>query len=275
MALENRVFSKKDFQTWAKADVVPFAAVMTKIKDRPNDDLLRTYEFRGFPSLAVLDADGEAIAKGFARDLYSMKNVVKWAPLYSKLEAEHEAGDKVNGKEWLMARLGMGKIEADEARTEIASLKLDGKPKQQAEQSLFVMEMTALSREARRRDAGPDFHMEACTKVYDAFKAGRRLPDGSAPVAFFDDMLIDAAMSNKDHKAFMFAYKRVQESLQEQIKSMESRLPRYRADLEKYEDNEQLLPRIHAAIERAEKQIADAKKKLADMAAFAAKPRGS
>ena len=269
------MFSKKDFQTWAKADVVPFAAVMTKIDGRPHDDLLRTYGFRGFPSLAVLNAEGEAIAKGFGRDLYTMKNVVKWAPLYSKLEAEHEAGEKVNGKEWLMARLGMGKIEADEARTEIASLDLSGKPKQDAEQSLFVMEMTALSRQARRRDAGPDFHMEACTKVYDAFKAGRRLPQGAAPEGFFDDMLVEAAMSHKDHKAFQFAYKRVQESLQAQIKTMESRLPRYRSDLEKFKDNEQLLPRIHAAIERAETQIADAKKKLADMAAFAAKHRGS
>ena len=41
------MFSKSDFQHWAKGNVVPFAAVATRIEGRKEDDLLRTYGFRG------------------------------------------------------------------------------------------------------------------------------------------------------------------------------------------------------------------------------------
>ena len=267
------MFSKKDFQTWGKDNAVLFAAVMTKIDGRAQDDLLRTYEFRGFPSLALLDADGTAIKKGLARDLYSIKNVVKAAPLYQAMQAKLDAGTAVDQRQWLLARLGMGKVDAEEARTEIASLDWPGKGKlkKQVEQQLFVMEMTALSRRAGRRNAEAEVKAEACAAVYEAFKAGRRLPPGSAPVAFFDDMLVDAAMAGGDHEAFAFAAGRVRAALQDRIKAMEQRLPRYRADLEKFKDDERTLPRIHSAIERTETQLAEARKKLADMAAFAAK----
>ena len=90
------MFSKKDFQTWGKQNAILFAAVMTKIEGRKDDALLRTYEFRGFPSMAILDADGTAMTKKVPRDLYSMSNIVAAAPAYAKLSAAIEAGNEVD-----------------------------------------------------------------------------------------------------------------------------------------------------------------------------------
>ena len=67
------MFSKEDFQAWGKKDVVLFASVMTRIEGREDDDLLTKYGFRGFPSFAILDAEGEAITKQMGRDLASMQ----------------------------------------------------------------------------------------------------------------------------------------------------------------------------------------------------------
>ena len=115
------MFSKQDFQDWGKQNAVLFAAVMTKIEGRKNDDLLRTYGFSGFPSMAILDADGEAITKRVPRDLFSMQNIVAAAPDYVKLKAAEQAGEAVDGKAWFMARLGVGELEAKEAKELLAS----------------------------------------------------------------------------------------------------------------------------------------------------------
>ena len=64
------MFSSKGFQSWGKDNAILFAAVMTKIEGRKDDELLRTYEFRGFPSMAILDADalGSLALLGFSTD---------------------------------------------------------------------------------------------------------------------------------------------------------------------------------------------------------------
>ena len=76
MALEKRVFSTTEFQSWGKNNAVLFAATMTKIEGRKDDELLRTYEFRGFPSMAILDAKGEAITKKKLSTSYLISNQI-------------------------------------------------------------------------------------------------------------------------------------------------------------------------------------------------------
>lgn len=265
------MFSKKDFQTWGKQNAILFAAVMTKIEGRKDDALLRTYEFRGFPSMAILDADGTAMTKKVPRDLYSMSNIVAAAPAYAKLSAAIEAGNEVDQKQWLMAQLGMGRIKAMEAKAKIASSGLSGKAKARADMMVFVLEMAELAGSTRGRNVTAEDKMAACVAVYEAFQAGKRLPPGSSPEPFVDDMLIDAAKSNKDSVAFAHACERVKARHLEQIKTMKGYLPRYRADLEKNKDDEEKLKRTKSTLKRIDEIIEGAKQKIADLETLAKK----
>jgi len=262
------VFSKKEFQAWGEQNAVLFASVATKIEGRKGDDLLRTYEFRGFPSMAILAADGSAITKKVPRDLYSMRNVVEAEPAYAKLSAAVEAGDSVDEKQWLMARLGMGKIKSADAKAAIVSAGLSGTVKAKAEAMVFVLEMGELSMSARGRAATAEDKMAACLAVYDAFKAGQRLPAGASPEAFVDDMLIDAAKSSSDRAAFDYAFERVKARHLARIVQMKGLLPKYRADLEKNKDDDKKLKRTKGTLKRIDEIIADAEKKVADLEAL-------
>lgn len=267
------MFSKQDFQDWASDNAVLFASVMTKIEGRKDDDLLRTYEFRGFPSLAILDAEGNAITKKVSRDLFSMKNVVAAAPMYAKIKAEIDDGKEIDEKAWFMAQLAMGELDSNDVREGIADLGITGDEKAKAEEMLFVLEMGELASKSRGRGATEADKMAACVAVYEAFKAGKRLPAGAAPEAFVDEMLVDAAKDSGDKKAFFFAYDRVHERMVERIASLEGYLPRYRADLEKFKDNKARVARIEQALGRLEQMIADTKKELTELEAAAEKLR--
>lgn len=258
------MFSKKDFQVWGKQNAVLFAAVMTKIEGRKDDDLLRTYEFRGFPSMAILSADGTAITKQVPRDLYSMSNIVAAAPSYAKLSAKVAAGEEVDQKQWLLAQLGMSKISAADAKAQIVSSGLSGDDKAKAEGMLFVMEMGELSGKVRGKATEQD-KAAARQAVYEAFKAGKRLPSGASPEAFVDDMLIEAAKSNHDAAAFAHAHARVEARFVEQIEQMKGYQQQYRADLEKHKDDEKLLARTKSTLERIEKIIEEAQKQVAEL----------
>jgi hypothetical protein len=261
------VFSKQEFQSWAKRSVVPFAAVMTRIEGRKDDDLLRTYGFRGFPSMALLDAAGEAITKEIPRDLFSMQNIVAAAPAYAKLSAAAAAGDEVDAKAWFLAQLGMGKLGAEAARAQLEELGLAGNSK--AEQMVFVLEMNDLWHKARGREATDEDKTAAREAVYAAFKAGKRLPAGASPEPFVDEMLMESAKSNKDAKAFFFTYDRVKVGLVERIGQMKGFAPRYRADLEKNKDDAEAVKRIEASLKRLETSLAAAEEQIAELDALA------
>jgi hypothetical protein len=115
----------------------------------------------------------------------------------------------VDAKEWFKAQLGVGKLSLEEAKAQLGTVGLTGEAKARAEQTVFVMEMNALAGSLRGRGVTAEAKMAACEAVYEAFKAGKRLPEGSSPEPFVDEMLIDAAKSNNDAKAFFFAYGRV------------------------------------------------------------------
>jgi len=269
------VFSKKDFQNWGKQNAVLFAAVMTRIEGRKDDDLLRTYGFRGFPSMALLDAEGEAITKSIPRDLYSMRKIVAAAPTYAKLAAMIEAGETVDETKWFFARLGMGKLELEEAKAFLDGGKLSGKALADAEQGVFVLEMGALQSRMRQRGLSPE-EREAITAevrdaVYAAFQAGKRLPEGVSVAPFVDDMLITAAKENGDAKAFFHSYERVKAGLVDRMKSLASYPERMRADLEKYKDDPQRVERIQQSMKRFEQFMSNLEEQVAELDEMAKK----
>ena len=72
--LDNEVFSKKEFQNWAKDHLVVYLADFPRSKKIPpaqkaqNDQLARKYRIQGFPTVLLVNAKGDVIARtGYRR----------------------------------------------------------------------------------------------------------------------------------------------------------------------------------------------------------------
>ena len=168
------MFSNKDFQDWAKDNVVLFASIMTRIEGRKDDALLSDYGFRGFPSLALLDSKGEIITKKVNRDLPSMKEVTKNASAYVTLKAKVDAGEEVDKAEWLMARMGMGLLSVDEAKEAMAEVELSDAQADKMDTMLVVLEVETMLNQARNR--GPEASQHPAM-IYKMWKSNRKLPN--------------------------------------------------------------------------------------------------
>lgn len=235
---------------------------MTKIEGRKEDDLLRTYGFRGFPSMAILDASGEVITKKVNRDLPSMQSVVAAPSSYYKLKSKVEAGEQYDKTAWFTAQLGLGQLSVDEAKEQFEALGLKGAAAKKADQQILALEIDGILHSRGGNPIG---------KIYEFFKAGRIPPENSSQTAFYHSSLMQAALRNDDAKAFKFSYKRALSGAELNVKNWQNRLPRYERDLEKYKDNARILPQVERAIQAAKRQIETGKKSIAKIEAFAKK----
>jgi len=236
------VFSTKEFQEWANSGkAVLFASVMTKIEGREHDDLLRTYGFRGFPSMAVLDADGTALVKGIARNLPAMAGTVEAAPEYVELSKQVEAGEEVDQARWFMTRLRIGQLSLPDALDGIERLDLSPEDRAYAEPVVLDMQLQTMKGDASKTE-------EAMAVVYKAHKAGKGLPPGAATQDFFDLMLAKAAVKNDDAKAFHSVYEQVKKSIAAEIDDLQKRVLTFRGYLDRFKDNEQMLERVEKSL---------------------------
>lgn len=269
------MFSKTDFQNWGKDNAILFAAVMTKIDGRAEDDLLRKYGFRGFPSLAILDSSGKIITKNVQRTLESMSAIVEKSTKHLAMKKKVESGEGYDEAAWFLSRLDMGTIDLATAKTEMADLDLTPAQKTSAKQQIFGMELTKMRdavtaqmrargrRGAARDDGSTDEEpkLDPQAFVYEAFKKGHRLPAGHPLTAYMDSLLVAASKKHDDNEALMFAYERVRKSQEARVKQMESMKARYAN-----QDND----RARSTLERIEDIIENTKKMIADLDARAA-----
>jgi hypothetical protein len=243
--MEDRVFSDKNFQAWGKQDVVLFASVMTRIEGRDDDALLSDYGFSGFPSLGLLDSEGEMVTKAIGRDLYSMQAVSAAAPAYYRIKPKVDAGEGYDKAAWFMARLGMGELKLADVKKEVPGLKLNDKQQKAADTQIFMLELDDLMQKLRSRALEMD---AAGDVVYGYYTKGRRLPAGAALASFFDQMLVKGASKAKDADAFMFAYPRVKGGMSKQLTSFEKGKIQYKG-------NERAQEYFDRNIESTKKQI--------------------
>ncbi len=232
---------------------------MTKIEGRKDDELLKTYGFRGFPSMAILDASGEAITKSVKRDLPSMKTAVNAAGVYVKLKAKVDSGEQYDKKAWFLAQMGLGMLSPDEAKGCAAELGLKGKEAKEVDGAILALEITGLM---RQRGSNPS------EKIYKWFKAGRRLNEGAAERSFFDSALNEAAIKNDDTEAFKYSVVGAKKATVKIAARWKANLPRFERDLERFKDNARILPQVENAIKRAKQNIEKSAKTLADIEAF-------
>ena len=241
------MFSTREFQDWAKENVVRFAAVMTRIEGREDDALLRTYGFRGFPSLALLDERGEATNKRIGRDLTAMRTAVDATLAYRDLKSKVDAGEDYDRGDWLLSRIGLGMLDLATATAEFEAHELEGAQRQAVIEQLVLLELPNLATQAR---AGGDEEKAAQARVLALFRDGRTPPSGANQQAQYDALLIAAAREAGDAEAIRYAFPRVRASLDERLAS-------YQRYLEQDPKDPQRIERIGPMIERTEREIAE------------------
>ncbi|MCB9917417.1 MAG: hypothetical protein H6832_03345 [Planctomycetes bacterium] len=242
------MFSKEEFQTWAKDNVVLFASIMTRIEGREDDALLKDYGFRGFPSMAILDGSGDAITKKVARELPAMKESVAACNAYAKTKAKVDAGEDVDPAEWFLTRLALGQFSVDEAKEAAAELELTESQKATYDKALLGLELDGLMASARN----PAGQKAAAEAVYAFYKAGRVPAAGSQQESFFMAMLGSAADSKNDGDAYLVAGPHLLKQAKDALKRIEDMREGFKGDPK----------RIEEAIDRMKKQVTDIEAKL-------------
>ncbi|MCA8955622.1 MAG: hypothetical protein KDC87_06085 [Planctomycetes bacterium] len=209
------MFSKKDFQQFGKQEPVLFASVTTRITGRKDDALLRTYGFGSFPSFAILDASGTAITKSVGRDLYSMKSAVRAAKAWVEVQAAEASGETIDRNKAFLAKLALGKLRLKQAKAELAGLSLTAEQAKAADESMLLLEMNSILAAARRDIDG------SAQRVYEVFKSGRTLPEGSSARDRAAFLLMRAADKAGDGKAFQAGWKDAKPQLEERVHTIE------------------------------------------------------
>ncbi|MEO0477993.1 MAG: hypothetical protein AAF196_00795 [Planctomycetota bacterium] len=231
------MFSNEQFRAFTKSgEAVFFAAVMTKIEGREHDTLLRDYGFLGFPSMAILDAEGEKLFDQIPRSVSDIQGVVTSIEEYFELKAKKEAGETVDERRWFLARLNMGELAFESARKELEALEFDETSLVSIESRLFALKMKGLMSQnfawKRETQSYESNSPEVVQAVYHAFKAGRRLPAGAETEEFVQDVLIEAGRENQDAEAFFFAFDAVKARAEENIERVTDQLAERESEAE-------------------------------------------
>ena len=178
-----------------------FVHITTRIEGHPYDDLLQKNGFRGFPTLAILDDEGAVLTSEVGRSVDAMSEAIDGIASLIDLEKREKAGEEGLETDLFKARLRLGKIDLAEAKTKLAELDLSDAERKELDSILFGKEMMEWVMDPI---GGPD---AAMTKVYEAYKAGRRPDDSEQSQSLFYQILLDAAEKADDADAFEFAYK--------------------------------------------------------------------
>ena len=233
---------------------------MTKIEGRKDDDLLSTYGFRSFPSLAVLDASGKAIVKGFGRDLSSMQEATTKSSDFLKMRAKVDSGADYDKKAWFYAQLDLDQLTADEARGCAVALGLEGDEAKDVNSRILSLEIAEMIAKPNA-DHG--------NKVYKWYKAGRRLknpPRGQ--MDFFKAEVVNGAMKSNDAEAYKFGASQARKMHETQLKRDRSILPRIGPAKERFAGNAKVLAQIERDEKIFKERIKRLEKVLAAMDAF-------
>ena len=67
---------------------------MSRVKERPHDNLLGKYGFRGFPSFAILNAEGEKVGVPRGRSVEAFEKAFADVARIAELKKKAAAGDE-------------------------------------------------------------------------------------------------------------------------------------------------------------------------------------
>ena len=119
--MESGALSDPAFGPWAKS-VVPFLHVTTRIAGRKYDGLLGEKGFRGFPSLAFMDAEGNILAKPQSRSVTAFESTRTALIEHADLVKRIEGGEKGLDATLLLCEYALGKVDSAAFKTRSESL---------------------------------------------------------------------------------------------------------------------------------------------------------
>jgi hypothetical protein len=147
--LESGALSAKEFPAFAQ-EVVPFLHVTTRITGHPYDGLLSEKGFRGFPSLAFMDAEGNVIARQSERTVEGFHKTLDAVKKFMGLKERVAQGEKNLEFPLLAAEWELGTLEWEPLKQRIAALpKLTKEQQAQADQMLLDAEVLHVSSTVR------------------------------------------------------------------------------------------------------------------------------
>lgn len=201
MQLESSVLSKDEFATWGK-DYVLFLHVTSRIKDRPNDDLLGKKGGNGFPYLVFLDAEGNVIAKhNGARNVEGFSKTAETANKFVELKKKADGGDKEAKVDLTLIQLEMGSVSVEDAKKAIADsgVELAGDRKAKFDELLLNAEINEVLQSVDGDNE--ESVVTAGEKLYKMAQEGRT-PKEENVVANFWSVIVTYADKKEDVKAF-------------------------------------------------------------------------
>lgn len=151
------------------AKVVPFMHVTTRIPDRKHEKLLSEKGFRGFPSLAFMDAKGEVIAKPQGRSVEVFEKTLVALGQRADLQKRIEAGEEGLEAELLFAEKSLGAVTPGEfAKRAAACEGLTAEQQAQVDEILLNDKVTTLANGGRRGGPGLETAATEFLKMLDA-----------------------------------------------------------------------------------------------------------
>jgi hypothetical protein len=166
--------------------------LMTRVEGDPDQELFYETGCLGFPTLAVLDADGTLLAKHQGqRNVEGFDATIAKAREFQDVLKKAAGGDAAAKATVLEKRVEWGSIPLAEARKTLAEVgNLDADRKQKIEQGLLNIEFNEANRE---KDPAQKF------AKLDAMRAGNRIPkDARGGTVRFWGQLVMAAEGTGD-----------------------------------------------------------------------------
>jgi len=143
----------ENFQKWAKS-VVLFSHITSRVDGEKYPNLLSEKGGRGFPYCVFLDEEGNVLAKhegprtveGFTKTANSVKS-------FLELKEKAASGDEGAKFDYLLARIELGHLSADDAKKECDGLKLTKVQSAKIEKALTNLMISDTIKGVRSKEA--------------------------------------------------------------------------------------------------------------------------
>ncbi len=182
--------------------MVLFAHITSSVEGDKYQDLLNEKGGRGFPYLAILDADGNVVARPGSRDVAGFAAAAADGKRYVDLKAKKDPS-VAEQVDLLALEIGLGLVDYDAAKARADALKdLDDALRARLDDALLPLEVQKHLPQGRN---APREAILAAGKTYAGmFKAGRIPKDDESFQPFFI-LMLDYAEETKDVDLFRTA----------------------------------------------------------------------
>ena len=197
---------------------MPYLNVATHLDNVPYDKLLQEKGFRGYPTLAFMDAEGNVIGKPNDRTVAAFASSRDALMAIGEVRARAEAGDKKAAIELLFLEFALGEIKADALEAGVATLAEHATPAQLAEAKqigldALIYQLYVESYQDPESDAG--------LKLLDMLEMGQMPTPGSMSCSVFWSAIGEEARTMADTELLRRVVKGIRSDMPSDTRSLE------------------------------------------------------